>query len=213
MRTFPASEVSRNPQAIDEIVGFLAAGGVVCLPCGGNYRLVCDPRDEGAVIELLQLKRRTRNAPSLVFVSGAQGLEDIADDLPEAARTLAQKHWPGPLTILVKPAASLPKKVRKALTKANKHIGVRVPADEVTRAVIEAFGGPLLVTSANREKKLGSGSGAIVRQTFGGRIAAFIDAGELAPSEPSTVISVSGGAVKVQRAGALSIETLQASLA
>jgi len=214
MKSYPASELSEGGEAARAIAEVLRDGGIACIPCGGTYRLVCDALDTGAVMRLMAVKRRTGHAPSLVFVADEGGLEQMTDELPEVGRALAKELWPAPLTVLVRPGEILPGKVKKQLTKANRRLGVRVPSDPTMRAVVSAFGGPMLASSANREKKQGQSSGAVVRQQFGARIDVFVDAGELPGANPSTIVDVADGdAVTVTREGAVSTDAVDAVLA
>ncbi|TNF32236.1 MAG: threonylcarbamoyl-AMP synthase [Deltaproteobacteria bacterium] len=209
MKSYPASALAEGGEAAEAIASVLRDGGIACIPCGGTYRLVCDALDTGAVMRLMAVKRRTGHAPSLVFVADEAGLEQIAADVPEAAGALARELWPAPLTLLVRPGDLLPGKVVKQLTKANRRLGVRVPADPMMRAVVAAFDGPLLASSANREKKSGESSGAVVRQSFGARIDVFVDAGELSGVSRSTIVDVDeAGAATVTREGVISQERI-----
>lgn len=208
MKTLPVGELVSGSQATDEVARVLADGGLVCIPCGGTYRLVCDVREPRAVMRLLQTKRRTGYAPSLVFVSDHEGLAGVAREVPPTARKLAEAYWPGPMTLLVEPGDALPGKVVKQLAKKTKRVGVRVPGDAHARAVVEAFGGPLLVSSANREHKAGANSGAHVRRSFGKYVDIFVDAGELPPAPTSTVVACDDDEVEVRREGAVSTEDI-----
>lgn len=213
MKTFRADELIEGGEAATAIAAQLALGAIACVPCNGSYRLVCDALDTDAVMKLMAVKRREGHAPSLIFVGDESGLDTIATDVAPTARELARALWPGPLTLLVAPSDAVPSKVQKQLTKANKRLGVRVPADPAMRAVVRAFGGPLLASSANREKKPGSHSAAVVRQSFGARLDLFVDGGELSGAISSTVVDVSGDVTTITRLGALGVERLDAVLA
>lgn len=212
MKAYPAAALAEGNEAVEAIAEVLRDGGIACVPCGGTYRLVCDALDTGAVMRLMAVKRRTGHAPSLVFVADESGLEQIADEVGETLRVLVSGLWPAPLTVLVKPSDLVPGKVVKQLTKANRRLGVRVPADPAMRAVMGVFGGPILASSANREKKSGASSGAVVRQSFGARIDVFVDAGELSGGAGSTIVDVDGEQTRVTRVGAVSVERIDAVL-
>ena len=194
---------------MEAIAKVLSAGGLVCLPCNSSYRIVADLTNEGAVTRLLQSKRRTKKAPSLVFVDGLAMLSKVTDQIDPVAEKLASRLWPGPLTILVDAHPDLPSKVTKQLCQANGKLGVRVPDDLLLRQVIKKFGRPLLVSSANKEKKSGAGSPAQVRKNFVSRVDLFVDAGDLPPSASSTVVDVSDGKIVITRPGALSQEQIE----
>lgn len=187
----------------NEAAEVLRSGGLVCLPCNGRYRILADLWNKSAVMELLQSKRRVRKAPSLVFVADEAMLEETVDGVDATSHKLIESFWPGPLTILFDPHPDLPRNVSKELSRANGRLGVRVPDDELVRGVVRAFGGPVLVSSANREKKPGETSPAQIRRNFGNRVALFLEKGDLADQGHSTVVEVDDGQVRVTRAGML----------
>ncbi|TDP63553.1 L-threonylcarbamoyladenylate synthase [Bradymonas sediminis] len=212
MKTIKSEPNSSLKSQVDEVVDVLNDGGVVCMPCGGSYRLLADLYNEQAVMNMMQAKRRIATAPSLVFVAEEKMLEQAAADVDASARPLMDKLWPGPLTIRFNASREIPKKVRKILTKATGKVGIRVPDEQLLRQVVKALGRPVLVSSANKEKKHGSASPAQIRNTFFGRISLFIDAGDLPEAPSSTVIEVKNGKIKVLREGNMSLEQIKAAL-
>ncbi len=210
MKTLSLNHGELADEQAAQIVRTLGDGGLVCLPCNSSYRILADLNDEDAVNRLLQSKRRTRKAPSLVFIDRAQTLQRVVAEVDPQAEKLAARLWPGPLTILFTPHPDLPRKVVRQLCKANGRLGVRVPDDPVARRVLERFGGPLLVSSANKERKQGAGSPAQVRKTFMGRVDLFVDAGDLAGAASSTVVELRDGRAVVTRPGAIAEDQLRA---
>ena len=212
MKTIEVEQLAQSPGLYEEVAKVLREGGLVCLPCGGSYRVVGDVLDANVVTRLLQSKRRTKYAPSLVFVGGVEQLPGLVTGMGQGAERLVDAFWPGTVTILFEPDDSLAPKVRKQLTKANKHIGVRVPADEVARSVVAAFGGPLLVSSANHQNRAGAASAAQVRKNFSAAIDLFLHAGDLKPAAKSTVVRIKDGAVEVTRPGSVTEEQIAAAV-
>jgi L-threonylcarbamoyladenylate synthase len=194
-------QLADNPDNLKKIVSILEGGGVVCLPCNGTYRLLADLQNEGAVLGLMQAKRRISKAPSLVFVADEKMLDQVADGVDPKARQLMKALWPGPLTIRFDARRDLPREVRKILVKATGKVGVRVPDDDLVHEVVEAFGRPVYVSSANKENKHGESSPAQIRKTFFGRIALFVDAGDLSNGPTSTVVDIKDGEVEIVRKG------------
>ena len=187
-----------------EIAAILADGGLACFPVGGTYRIVADPRSEDAVTRLMQSKRRASNHPTLILVPDLASARDVVQGTSwRLTQQLATQLWPGPLTLVLPPSDALPAKVRKMLTRATGKIGVRVPNDPLSAVVMRSFGGPLLLSSANLEKKPGSNSAAAVRQRFANTVALWVDAGDTIP-EPSTIVEVTETAWKIVREGAVS---------
>jgi len=215
VRAFPFTPVScvktikidldspADPSIIQDAVRVLERGGLVCLPCGGTYRILADLAEPRAVMSLMQSKRRTRTAPSLVFIDSEKRLREVADVVDPALLKIARVFWPGPVTILVEPHPDMAPKVRKQLTSAVGRVGVRVPADPLAAEVVRGFGRALLVSSANREARQGAESPAQVRKNFVGRVDLMLDAGDLKPGRKSSVIDFQDGAVKVTREGAV----------
>lgn len=194
---------------VEQAAQVLRQGGLVCFPCQGKYRLAADLTNPDAVTALFQSKRRVGKSPALVFVANEEMLGVVAADVDDAARSLVKRFWPGRLTILFDASDSLPKKVRKQILRGNGQVGVRVPDDAFAKALVEAFGGPLLVSSANREKKAGATSAAQVKKNFVHRVELFVDAGDLRSEPPSTVVELGDGEVRVTRPGVISPETLR----
>lgn len=206
-------DVAAESGFFEEAAEVLERGGLVCFPCNGKYRLAADLNDYDAIIRLHQVKRRVGKAPALVFVSDQEMLESVASDVGPTARRLMDSFWPGPLTILFDANPDLPRKVAKQLTRANGHVGVRVPDDPIALGIMRTFGGPLLISSANRENKPGEGSAAQIRKNFGRGLDLFVDAGDLQSGDPSTVVNLDGDTIRVARPGAIAEDSLTAASA
>lgn len=207
MKTIKPADLSSS-DTIRQMSKCLQNGGLVCVPCRGTYRILADLTNEDAVINLMQSKRKTSKSPSLVFIKNMAALADVVESVDPLVEKIAADFWPGPLTILFYPSDSIPKKVAKQLTKANGHIGVRMPDDDLVQQLLEAFGGPLLVSSANKEKRHGESSPAQVRKTFVSQVDFFVDEGDLVPHSASTIIGVHDGAIEIKREGAITAEQL-----
>jgi len=193
-----------------EIAQVLKMGGLVCLPCGGRYRILADLFNEEAVIDLIQSKGRIHKAPSLVFVGSEAHLAQVAAAVHPLALKAARAFWPKPLTLLVEPHADLPSIIGKQLAAEHGKIGVRVPAEPILAAVIAALGRPLLVSSANKEKKHGETSPAQIRKNFATRVGLFIDRGDLAAEPLSTIIDIVDDQIVITREGAVSADAIHA---
>lgn len=210
MKTIPADELDTHPEHYDTIVNILEKGGLVIVPCGSAYRILTSFRDVKAVTRLMQSKRRTGKAPSLVFVPHRNRLSEITDEVNPIAQSMARDCWPGALTILFTPSQDIPKKILKQVAKANGHIGVRIPRDTIARTILERFGEPILVSSANKEKRGGASSPAQVRKNFARSVDLFIDAGDLPPAPSSTVVRIDNGEIHITRQGDIPADRLNA---
>jgi L-threonylcarbamoyladenylate synthase len=212
MKKIVFAEIDSNPQLIQQISEVLADGGLVCLPAASGYKLVADLASPGAITAMLQAKRRVKNAPALVFVPDDGWVDKVAAAVTDDARTLMRRFWPGPVTLLFKASDDLHPKVRKPLTKAKGWLGVRVPDDDLARAVLQAFGRPVLVSSANLARKHGARSVAQVKKNFGRTVDLLVDAGDVPESTNSTLVDVSNGTVAVIRAGSVTEQHIREAL-
>lgn len=207
MRTIPLRSLDDSPELYAELAEILRDGGLVCFPVGRHYGIAASLLDEDAVIRLVQSKRRSRRAPSLVFVPDRDALHDVVDQIPPQALPLMDAFWPGPLTILFRPAADLPSKVSRTLAKRHSDkLGVRISDEPLAHRLVEAFGGPLLITSANVARKVGSSSLAQVRKNFARVVDVVVDAGDLPACLPSTVVDPEADGSPVIREGAVPAE-------
>jgi L-threonylcarbamoyladenylate synthase len=211
MKIYSAAEATDH---VTEMVEAIAGDGLVCIPVRGTYRIVADARSQAAITRLDQSKRRAHNRPALVLVSDLKAARDVVDgtDWPITQR-LAKKFWPGHLTLCLPPSSKLAPKVKKLLTRSTKTIGVRVSADPLVKAILKAFGQPVIVSSANLEKKPGANSAAAVRQRFSNTVAIWVDAGDLGSEPPSTLVEVTSDAWKIVREGAVTEDAIATALA
>jgi L-threonylcarbamoyladenylate synthase len=207
MKIIPIAEA---PARTAEITQVLTDGGLACFPVNGTYRLAVDASSDAAITKLAQSKRRMRNHPALVLVSDLGATRSIVDGASWAiTQRLAGQLWPGPLTLALPPSDKLPSKLKKLLARATGRIGVRVPDDPLAAHVLRAFGRPLLLSSANLEKKPGASSAATVRQRFIGAVDVWVDAGDVTPSASSTIVELTETSWKVVRDGAIPLASLE----
>lgn len=207
MKVVPNAEAA---QRADEIAKVLADGGLACFPVRGTYRIAADVRSEDAITRLMQSKRRAKNHPTLIAVPDLASAKSVVQGTAwKLTKKLADKLWPGPLTMVLPPSEDLPPKVKKLLTRATGKLGVRVPDDPLASTILRSFKGPLLLSSANLEQKPGASSAATVRQRFVNAVDIWVDAGDVPPSPPSTVVEVTEKAWKLIRTGAISAADIE----
>lgn len=186
----------------------LRHGGLVALPTDTVYGLCAVAADVAAVRRLYELKRRPLDQPLPVFVASAEQAELVVE-MTAPARALAERFWPGQLTIV------LPKKPSYATAAAasGDTIGVRVPDDPVIREMAAQLG-PLTGTSANVSGEREAHSAAEVRAQLGDDVDLVVDAPVQASGRPSTVVDCTDPTtVRVVRAGAVEREALDRALA
>jgi L-threonylcarbamoyladenylate synthase len=211
MKVVPIVDAARRA---DEIAKVLTEGGLACFPLRGTYRIAADARSEDAITRLMQSKRRARNHPTLIAVPDLASAKSVVHGTAwKLTKRLADELWPGPLTMVLPPSDELPSKVKKLLTRATGKVGVRVPDDPIASSILKSFKGPLLLSSANIEQKPGASSAATVRQRFLNAIDIWVDAGDVPPSPPSTIVEVTEREWKVIRDGAISAADIERATA
>jgi L-threonylcarbamoyladenylate synthase len=182
-------------------------GGLVVFPTESVYGLGADARSEAAVARLIAVRGRETGKPILVLVDDLEMAGAVSQQLSPAAARLAERFWPGPLTLVLPARPGLP----APLTAGTGTIGVRVPAHPAARALVAGLGAPVTAPSANPPGEPAPRILAAARGYFGDAVAAYIEGGTL-PGGASTVAAVEGDRVRVLRAGPVSAEALQAAL-
>jgi L-threonylcarbamoyladenylate synthase len=212
MKIVPISSIQSEPQLYSDIKQALDDSRLICFPTPSGYKLAADLTSPSAVMSMLQAKRRIKNAPSLVLIPDETWVSKVAANISDSALALMKAFWPGPLTLLFSANDELPPKIRRALTKAKGWLGVRLPGDDVSTAILRVFARPLLVTSANLAKKHGANSAGQVRKNFGRTVDVMIDAGDIEMGKSSTLVDMTNGTPAVIRAGAISEDDIRAVL-
>jgi L-threonylcarbamoyladenylate synthase len=178
-----------EPELIDVVVKSLNAGNVVALPTDTFYGLAVDPVNLSAVDRIYEIKTRARHKPlSLLIAEVAQAYE-LARSLDTAFDRLAEKFWPGPLTIIVKAGGKLPLRV----TANTGNLALRVPEAAIPRAIVARLGLPITATSANLFGLPECAYATAVREQLGDKIPLIVDGGPTARTMPTTIIDLSGG--------------------
>jgi L-threonylcarbamoyladenylate synthase len=199
------SAVALEPQ-LAEAVTAIRRGGVVAFPTDTLYGLAADPRQPDALRRLMDLKGRAAEKTVALIAGSLEQAREVAM-LDENALRLAALYWPGPLTLVVPAQPHVAEPVRSP----SGHVGVRVPAHAVARALALAAGTPLTATSANS-----SGSPATADPDEVARLLpnleVLVDAGILAGGPPSTLVQLDHGVARVLREGAIATARVLESL-
>lgn len=212
MRTIELQDMMRGSEFVN-VKSCIESGGLVCIPCRTSYRIIADLTNPKAVNALLFSKHRTAKAPSLVFIPNYEALKSVAVNIPSKAKLLAQKLWPGELTIRFEPnEETIPASILKPLTKAGGKIGVRVPSEPWLLKLLRELDRPLLVSSANREKKHGASSPAMIQKNFVMHVSIFVSAGDIPSSVPSTVLDFIDGEPVIKREGSITQNQIETTL-
>lgn len=189
-------------------IELLKAGEVVAVPTETVYGLAADAKNVAAVAKIFSAKNRPNNHPLIVHIHSAECLSQWAQDVPPAARKLAQAFWPGPLTILLKKHSN----VSDAVTGGLDTVALRVPRHPVLLRIIKTLQTGLAAPSANLHKRISPTSAEHVLSSLGGRIAAVVDAGPCAVGLESTIVDVTGDTPKILRPGPISQAMLESVL-
>jgi L-threonylcarbamoyladenylate synthase len=178
-----------EPDKIEYIVRCLRAGSVVGLPTDTFYGLAVDPVNLHAVELIYDIKMRQRHKPlSLLLADVAQAYE-IARNLDSQFDRLAERFWPGPLTVIVRAGTRLPLRV----TANTGNVALRVPDAAIPRAVVRMLGLPVTATSANAFGAPECTHAIGVRDQLGDRLPLIVDGGPTGRSLPTTIVDLSAG--------------------
>jgi L-threonylcarbamoyladenylate synthase len=175
----------------------LLAGRVVSFPTDTYYALGADPLNLAAVNEVFRLKRRVSGRPLPLLVASIDQAADLADDPPRLFFNLAEKFWPGPLTIVVPASRQLPLKVTANTGK----VGLRWPKNPLAVALIAAAGRPLTGTSANITENPPCNTADEVNQQLGQNLPLIIDGGTAKGGLASTVVELTADGGRIARHG------------
>lgn len=175
----------------------LSRGEVLACPTETLHGLLADALSAAAVARVVSLKQRGPEPIALLLPDHAS-LVQVAQPLSRAAAALAARHWPGPLTLVVRALPGLP-----AALVQDGRVGVRVPGPSPAARLVRAFGRPLTATSANPSGQPAARTEAEVRAYFGADL--LVVPGDAPGGPPSTVVDVTDG-VRVLRQGAVPVE-------
>jgi L-threonylcarbamoyladenylate synthase len=195
-----------SSDTIARALAILHAGALIAFPTDTVYGVGALAYDGKAIESIYIAKNRPVEKAIPVLISDIEDVDRVAMDIPDAARTLASRFWPGPLTILFPKRADLPESVSATST-----VGVRVPDHETARALLRAAG-PMAVTSANISGAQSPVTAEEVHQQLGGRIPLIVDGGRTPGGVPSTLVDCTGAELRVLREGPITLTQLLAAL-
>ncbi|MEK7583431.1 MAG: L-threonylcarbamoyladenylate synthase [Patescibacteria group bacterium] len=203
--------------AIREAVAVLKSGGTVVYPTDTVYGIGCNATDYKAVETIYRIKDRSLEKPLSVIARNMAWVKELAA-VPTKLEPLLEKLWPGAITII------LPKKsiIPNIVTSDKPNVGLRIPDYELTEKLMAKFGYPLISTSANMSSSSAeasddkeAGNSRWVIETFKPRMwqpDLMLDAGELPPSAPSTIIDFSSVKPRILRIGPVKPKQLETIL-
>lgn len=186
----------------------LRGGGLVGIPTETVYGLGANGLNESAVRAIFEAKGRPQDNPLILHVGGADWLERFCRDIPAAAYTLAERFWPGPLTMILKRRENVPNVTTGGLDT----VGMRCPDHPVTLAIIEAAGVPIAAPSGNLSGRPSPTCARHMIEDMEGHIDGIVDGGACGVGVESTIIDLTVAPPRLLRPGGLPLEELQAVL-
>ena len=171
------------------VVQCLKSGQVVGMPTDTFYGLAVDPVNLRAVESIYEIKSRMKHKPLSLLIATADQAYELARDIGANFDKLAERFWPGPLTVIVRASSRLP--LRSTANTGN--VALRIPDAAIPRAVVECFGLPITATSANLQNAPECTYANCVRDQIGDKIPLIVDGGPTGRSVPTTIVDLSHG--------------------
>ncbi|OGA64816.1 MAG: threonylcarbamoyl-AMP synthase [Betaproteobacteria bacterium RIFCSPLOWO2_12_FULL_65_14] len=194
---------------IERAVEILGRGGLVAFPTETVYGLGADASSAEALARLYAVKRRPADHPVIVHFASAQAAFAWAREVPAAAKKLAERFWPGPLTLILKRSA----KAADFVTGGQDAVGLRVPSHPVAHELLQRFGKGIAAPSANRFGLVSPTTAAHVREDLGADVDLVLEGGPSEVGIESTIVDLSGERPVLLRPGRISKAQLEEVLA
>lgn len=191
---------------INLAVQFLNQNGIIGFPTETVYGLAGNAFETDVIHKIFEVKKRPTFNPLIVHIKGTEDLEHVAQDIPSIAYELANKFWPGPLTLLLKKQPYIPELV----TANQETVAVRVPNHPMALALLNQLDFPLVAPSANPFTRISPTKAEHVARYFENQIDMVLDGGQCSAGIESTIIGFENNKVIVYRLGALPIEEIEA---
>ena len=183
----------------------IARAGLIVLPTDTVYGIGCDAFSAFAVNALLEAKGRGRQSPPPVLIPSLDTLRALTTNPPQVAFTLAEKFWPGALTLILRAQPSL----SWDLGETRGTVALRMPNNEIALALLKEVG-PLAVSSANLTAQPAALNISEAEKYFGTKVGVYLDGGVSPSTKPSTILDLTeDGKVKLVRLGVLSLAQIK----
>ena len=202
MKTMLLSATAPETAAIAAEI--IKKGGLVAIPTETVYGLGADGLNVDAVARIFEAKGRPGDNPLILHVTGADQLPVFCHDIPESAYRLAEKFWPGPLTIVLPANTNVPKRTTGGLST----VAIRCPKSEITREIIRLAGVPIAAPSANISGKPSTTTAEHVLHDHDGKIEAIVDGGPCSVGVESTIVDLTEERPRLLRPGGVTPEQL-----
>ena len=183
----------------------LRAGGLVAFPTETVYGLGADASNAAAIARLYAVKGRPADHPVIIHLDSLERALAWGREVPREARILAERFWPGPLTLILKRSD----KAKDFVTGGQPSVGIRVPSHPIAQELLKAFGGGVAAPSANRFGHVSPTTAQHVRDDLGADVDLVLEGGASEVGIESTIVDVSGGAAVVLRPGRISLQDIE----
>lgn len=193
-----------NTDIIKEAGRILREGGLVAFPTETVYGLGADALNERAAQKIYAAKGRPSDNPLIVHITSMDDLAKITSSIPESAKVIADKYWPGPLTMIFDKSGIVPYGTTGGLNT----VAVRMPSHEIAREVIDAGGGYIAAPSANTSGRPSPTTALHVEEDMTGKIDMIIDGGPVDIGVESTILDMMAAPPMILRPGAITREML-----
>ena len=191
-------------ETVPQAAAAMEAGELVAVPTETVYGLAAHAGLDQSVQDIYTVKTRNPGKPLSILVSGMDMVEGYTKNIPAAAYKLAEKYWPGPLTMVLEDKGC----AAPTVTAGGDTLGVRCPDHPMTLALIRALGAPLAAPSANPEGAPSPKSAEAVFDYFDGKIHGILDGGPCTVGVESTILDLTGAEPKILREGGIPGEEL-----
>ena len=195
-------------QEIEKAAQVLRDGGLVAFPTETVYGLGANALNPAAVRKIFAAKGRPADHPVIVHVADTSDLKHWAAEVPRAAWLLAEKFWPGPLTMVLKRSA----RVSDLVTGGQDTVGLRVPSHPVAQQLLKAFGGGIAAPSANRFGRISPTTAQHVREELGDAVDLVLDGGSSEVGIESTIVDLTRDTPAVLRPGRITAQQIADAL-
>ena len=197
-----------DQEAIARAGEILKRGGLVAFPTETVYGLGGDALNENSSRLIYAAKGRPSDNPLIVHITNMEALKKIVTEIPPAARKLAERYWPGPLTMIFHKSSAVP----LATTGGLDTVAIRMPSHKTARAMIDAAGGYIAAPSANRSGRPSPTVARYVIEDLDGLVDMIIDGGEVNIGLESTIIDLTGEVPTILRPGYVTQDMLTETL-
>jgi len=197
-----------SDREIEKAAEILRAGGLVAFPTETVYGLGADASNPAAVKKIFAAKGRPADHPVIVHIADMSELKHWAAEVPRAAWLLAEKFWPGPLTMVLKRSQH----VNDLISGGQNTVGLRVPGHTVAQQLLKAFGGGIAAPSANKFGRLSPTSAIHVREELANAVEMVLDGGPCDVGIESTIVDLTHEPPAILRPGRVSAQQIADAL-